>query len=141
MLKGDLHHLVAHCIGNTIPELARLAGLIRQSCSTSTLKCGLVLPCVVLPPHGTFFQHPVLQQQFRLKKMRDNPANAAMHIFSLTAYYDSALAIKAQRAGFSAYYPKPANSGIVKDMQAILSNTNRTPDSLWHWHAWLGYSE
>jgi hypothetical protein len=56
-----------------------------------------------------------------------------MPVFSLTAYYDSVLALKAQRAGFTACYPKPANPSIVQDMQAIVNNSNRPPDSLWQW--------
>jgi CheY-like chemotaxis protein len=68
-----------------------------------------------------------------LKKLRENPAHADMPVFSLTAYYDSVLALKAQRAGFTACYPKPANPSIVQDMQAIVNNSNRPPDSLWQW--------
>lgn len=55
-----------------------------------------------------------------LGRIQNDPSTANVPCVAITAYHSADLAVKAIKAGFVAYFPKPLDTSFVRELQRVL---------------------
>lgn len=56
-----------------------------------------------------------------LGRIQKDPSTTTIPCVAITAYHSADLAVKAIKAGFIAYFPKPLDMSFVRELQKVLS--------------------